>query len=136
MHRIKTWTCSLTSAGGTRTPSSVELGCAYDGTLVPQNPGDPNSPLTPKSFATVGGACTLPTALSGDPFLPQIAADSFEFGLRGKLFDNLEWNTAFTEPILIMTFISWALRPTGVSSTLSARRVGKVLNSVFPARRA
>jgi len=79
---------------GTRTPSSVELGCAYDGTLVPQNPSDPDSPLTPKSFATVGGACTLPTALSGDPFLPQIFADSFEFGLRGKLFGDLEWNTS------------------------------------------
>ncbi len=79
---------------GTRTPSSVELGCAYDGTLVPENPGDPESPLAPKSFATVGGACTLPTALSGDPFLPQIFSNSFEFGMRGKLFGDLEWNAA------------------------------------------
>ena len=79
---------------GTRAPSSVELGCAYDGTLVPQNPADPNSQLTPKSFATIGGACTLPTALSGDPFLPQIFANSFELGMRGKLFDDWEWNTS------------------------------------------
>lgn len=87
---------------GTRAPSSVELGCAFDGTLVPTNPDDPNSSLTPKSFATVGGACTLPTALSGDPFLPQIKADSYEFGLRGKLFEefkgglfeDINWNAS------------------------------------------
>lgn len=77
---------------GTRTPSSVELGCAYDGTLVPENPNDPESPLTPKSLATIGGACTLPTALSGDPYLPQIFANSFEVGVRGKFFEDLEWN--------------------------------------------
>lgn len=83
---------------GTRTPSSVELGCAYDGTLVPENPSDPDSPLTPKSLATIGGACTLPTALSGDPYLPQIFATSYEFGLRGKFMEDLkfikdlEWN--------------------------------------------
>ncbi|NOT12826.1 MAG: TonB-dependent receptor [Methylococcaceae bacterium] len=77
---------------GTRTPSSVELGCAFDGTLVPENPGDPNSPLAPKSFSTIGGSCTLPTTLSGDPFLPQIFANSYEFGLRGKVFGDWEWN--------------------------------------------
>lgn len=79
---------------GTRTPSSVELGCAYDGTLVPEDPGDPNSQRIPKSIATIGGACTLPTALSGDPFLPQIFANSFEFGMRGKLFKDWEWNAS------------------------------------------
>ncbi|MEC4748428.1 TonB-dependent receptor [Methylomicrobium sp. Wu6] len=77
---------------GTRAPSTVELGCAYDGTLVPEDPSDPDSPLTPKSFATVGGACTLPTALSGDPYLPQIFANSFEFGVRGSLFKDWGWN--------------------------------------------
>lgn len=79
---------------GTRTPSNVELGCAYDRTLVAQDPSDPNSPQIPRSFASIGGACTLPTALSGDPFLPQIFARTYEFGLRGKLFENWEWNTA------------------------------------------
>jgi iron complex outermembrane receptor protein len=77
---------------GTRAPSTVELGCAYDGTLVPEDPSDPDSPLTPKSFATVGGACTLPTALSGDPYLPQIFANSFEFGVRGSFFKDWGWN--------------------------------------------
>ena len=79
---------------GTRTPSTVELGCAYDGTLVPENPADPDSPLAPKSLASVGGACTLPTALSGDPYLPQIVANSYEFGLRGTFFQDFEWNTS------------------------------------------
>jgi len=77
---------------GTRAPSSVELGCAYDGSLVPLNPGDPNSQLAPKSLSTIGGSCTLPTALSGDPYLPQIFANSYEFGMRGKLFDDWNWN--------------------------------------------
>lgn len=77
---------------GTRAPSSVELGCAYDGTLVSQDPSDPNSQKIPKSLATIGGACTLPTALSGDPFLPQIFANSYEFGVRGKVFGDWDWN--------------------------------------------
>ncbi|MGR8932278.1 MAG: TonB-dependent receptor plug domain-containing protein, partial [Gammaproteobacteria bacterium] len=41
---------------GSRAPSSVELGCAYDGSLVPMNPGDPNSQLVPKSQSTIGGS--------------------------------------------------------------------------------
>ncbi|MEY4194652.1 MAG: hypothetical protein RLZZ226_1020 [Pseudomonadota bacterium] len=77
---------------GTRTPSSVELGCAYDSTLVPQDPADPDSPKIPRSFASIGGACTLPTTLSGDPFLPQIFARTYEFGLRGTVFKAWEWN--------------------------------------------
>lgn len=78
---------------GTRVPSSVELGCAYDGTLVRQNPGNPNDDtLVPKSLATIGGSCTLPTSLSGDPYLPQIFASSYEFGMRGKLFGDWDWN--------------------------------------------
>jgi len=77
---------------GTRTPSSVELGCAYDATLVPQDPTDPDSPKIPRSFASIGGACTLPTTLSGDPFLPQIFARTQEFGLRGTVFHDWEWN--------------------------------------------
>ncbi len=77
---------------GTRTPSSVELGCAYDPSLVPQDPTDPHSPKIPRSFASIGGACTLPTTLSGDPFLPQIFARTYEFGLRGSLLRDWEWN--------------------------------------------
>lgn len=92
-HALKDLDVFFNWSQGNRTPSSVELGCAYDGTLVPQNPADPNSPKIPKSQATIGGSCTLPSALSGDPYLPQIFANSYEFGLRGKLWDNLSWNT-------------------------------------------
>ncbi|MGR8932701.1 MAG: TonB-dependent receptor domain-containing protein, partial [Gammaproteobacteria bacterium] len=60
--------------------------------LVPMNPGDPNSQLVPKSQSTIGGSCTLPAALSGDPYLPQIFANSYEFGLRGTVFGNWHWN--------------------------------------------
>jgi len=74
---------------GTRTPSSVELGCAYDRTPVPQDANDPTSPRIPKSLASIGGACA---PLNQDPYLPQIFARSYEFGLRGKMLDNWEWN--------------------------------------------
>jgi len=80
---------------GTRVPSNVELGCAYDGTLVNQNPGDPNSPKVPKSFVSIGGGCTLPSSLSGDPFLPQIFANTYEFGVRGKVPGDWDWNVGF-----------------------------------------
>ncbi len=79
---------------GTRAPSSVELGCAFDNTLVDQNPGDPNSPKIAKSFASIGGACTLPTSLSGDPYLSQIFANSYEVGMREKIFSDWEWNAS------------------------------------------
>jgi len=77
---------------GSRAPSSVELGCGYDGTMVPLNPGDPDSPKAPKSLSTIGGACTLPTTLASDPYLPQIRSNSYEFGLRGKVFEDWDWN--------------------------------------------
>ncbi len=76
---------------GTRVPSNVELGCAFDGRLVDQDPGNPNSPQVPKSFASIGGGCALPT-LSGDPFLPQIVANTYEIGLRGTVLANWDWN--------------------------------------------
>ena len=76
---------------GSRAPSSVELGCAYDRTPVQQDPADPKSPLIPKSLASIGGACA---PLNQDPYLPQIFARSYEFGLRGKMLDNWEWNAS------------------------------------------
>ncbi|WP_239649577.1 TonB-dependent receptor domain-containing protein [Methylocucumis oryzae] len=79
-------------SSGTRTPSTVELGCAYDSSLVPQDASDPDSNLVPKSLASIGGACTLPTSLSGDPYLPQIFANSYELGVRGTLWHDWQWN--------------------------------------------
>lgn len=74
---------------GARVPSVVELGCALDLSLVPVSPNFPNI-LAPRSL--VGSACSLPTTLSGDPFLPQIRSTSGELGLRQQLGRDWEWN--------------------------------------------
>ncbi len=89
-------------AQGTRTPSVVELGCAFDprpsGFKVagPDKNGnglpDPEELIDlPKSFAE-NRSCTLPTTLAGDPFLPQIKANTFDVGLRGTIGESLQWN--------------------------------------------
>ena len=74
---------------GARVPSVVELGCAFDGTIVDNGlPGVPV--LQPRSLA--GPGCSLPTTLSGDPYLPQIRATSAEVGGRGRVLDNWYWD--------------------------------------------
>lgn len=73
---------------GTRTPSVVELGCAFDPTIIIDTAGRPR----PRSLA-LGAACTLPTSLSGDPYLPQVVARTIELGARGN-HENYEWNVA------------------------------------------
>jgi len=83
---------------GTRTPSVIELGCALDKT--PTGPflddGFGNLYQEPKSLAE-NRQCTLPSALSGDPYLPQIKATTYDIGMRGSLpgllgTDGLQWN--------------------------------------------
>ena len=76
---------------GTRTPSVIELGCAYDGTLVPWA-DDPNQ-FFPRSLLE-GRGCKLPSSLSGDPYLPQVIAQTMEVGARGKFNDFIEWNVS------------------------------------------
>ncbi|MDR5171310.1 TonB-dependent receptor [Methylobacillus flagellatus] len=79
-------------AQGTRVPSVVELGCAFDRTPIPQYGA--NGEIIgsiPKSLAE-NRACSLPTTLSGDPYLPQIKATTWDFGMRGRFNDNVEWN--------------------------------------------
>ncbi len=68
---------------GTRTPSVIELGCARTGE---------DDPETGKFEG-----CTIPTALTNDPFLPQVVSISKEIGARGYfgLFDfDIDWNAA------------------------------------------
>jgi len=79
---------------GTRTPSAIELGCAFDHTIVTTNPltGNAINP-TPRSLVN-GRTCTLPTALSGDPYLPQVVSRTLEFGGRGKLVNGWDWNAS------------------------------------------
>ena len=82
---------------GTRTPSVIELGCAYDGTLVYPKDDQGNDIVGqgkfPRSLAE-GRGCKLPSSLSGDPFLPQVIAQTMEVGARGKFNDFIEWNVS------------------------------------------
>jgi len=79
---------------GTRTPSAIELGCAFDHTIVTKHPSTGNT-ISPTPLSLVNGrTCTLPTALSGDPYLPQVVARTLEFGGRGKLANGWDWNAS------------------------------------------
>lgn len=75
---------------GARAPSVVELGCAFDATPVTLTNGEVVFGTVPRSL--LGPGCTLPTTLSGDPFLPQIRSASAEAGARGRLGDSWSWN--------------------------------------------
>ena len=54
-----------------RAPTSIELGCA--------NKDQP---------------CLLPNAMAGDPPLNQVVSKTYDFGLRGKISENIRWNTS------------------------------------------
>ncbi len=54
---------------GSRTPTTIELGCA-----------NPESP------------CRLPNSMAGDPPLEQVVTKTWEAGLRGLIGDNAQWN--------------------------------------------
>ena len=70
---------------GARTPTVIELGCAYDPT--------PLSDGRPRSLAEQR-VCNLPGAMSGDPYLKQVRSNSLEFGARGQLTTDIEWNAS------------------------------------------
>ena len=109
-------------AKGTRTPSVIELGCAIDKTSVKvQDASDSDGDGildTPARYTYKSlfenRSCSLPSALSGDPYLPQIKATTFDIGLRGTLasalgMDNIEWNlgayrTDLKDDIYLVTF--------------------------------
>nr|WP_232418448.1 TonB-dependent receptor [Methylotenera sp. 1P/1] len=83
---------------GTRTPSVIELGCAFDNRpsgFFAVDTSNNQIPV-PRSLAE-NRSCTLPTTLAGDPYLPQIKATTYDIGLRGSFnnllgADALEWN--------------------------------------------
>ena len=92
-------------AQGTRTPSVVELGCALDKTPILLEPAKDNDGDgindTPARYTYKSlyerRTCSLPSTLSGDPYLPQIKATTYDIGIRGTLasalgMDNIEWN--------------------------------------------
>ncbi|MFL9711331.1 TonB-dependent receptor domain-containing protein [Methylobacillus sp. Pita1] len=80
-------------AKGTRTPSVVELGCALDHspTGIFYSDGQGGSYEIPKSLLE-NRQCTLPTTMSGDPYLPQIKSTSYDIGVRGTINENIKWN--------------------------------------------
>jgi Fe(3+) dicitrate transport protein len=80
-------------AQGTRTPSVIELGCALDHTPTGKfaTDGQGGQYEIPKSILE-NRQCTLPTTLSGDPYLPQIKATTYDIGMRGALSENVNWN--------------------------------------------
>ncbi|MFC6807025.1 TonB-dependent receptor domain-containing protein [Methylophaga thalassica] len=78
---------------GTRVPSVIELGCASDHTPtgVYYEDGQGGMYEVPKSVLEKR-TCYLPNTLSGDPYLPQIKATSYDIGVRGIIGENLQWN--------------------------------------------
>ncbi len=64
---------------GSRVPSVIELGCAKD---------DSGREGESTNFQY---GCTIPTALTSDPYLKQVRSTGYELGLRGST-SSLEWN--------------------------------------------
>ena len=78
---------------GTRVPSVIELGCAADHTPtgVYYSDGNGGTYEIPKSVLEKR-TCYLPNTLSGDPYLPQIKATSYDIGVRGLIGESMQWN--------------------------------------------
>lgn len=94
---------------GSRVPSVIELGCALDRTLVNVGTNPDGSPREVFKSLAENRSCSLPSALSGDPHLPQIKATTYDIGLRGKWGSNVEWNigayrTDLQDDIYLVTF--------------------------------
>lgn len=79
---------------GARTPTVIELGCAFDDTPIYQGT-DSNGVARYRARSLVEQrTCNLPGGLSGDPYLKQVRSTSYEVGGRGMLTDDIEWNAA------------------------------------------
>src|SRR5690606_33176955 len=63
-------------------------GCAFDPTPV-MEAGKPR----PRSLVEQR-VCNLPGAMSGDPYLKQVRSTTMEFGGRGLLTPDIEWNAS------------------------------------------
>ena len=81
---------------GARTPSVIELGCAYDDTQVPaQYAADGVTVVATRARSLQERRfCSLPSTLSGDPYLKQVRSQTMEFGARGYLTPDIQWNAA------------------------------------------
>ncbi|AKR43066.1 TonB-dependent receptor domain-containing protein [Methylophilus sp. TWE2] len=80
---------------GARTPTTIELGCAFDDSPVfDKIDSVTGQPVYVKRSWRERRSCNLPGAMSGDPYLKQVRSNSLEFGARGRLTDYLEWNAS------------------------------------------
>jgi len=101
---------------GSRVPSVIELGCARDRVAEAKFAGQNNGQLQ---------GCSIPTALTSDPFLPQVTSTSYEIGARGDLRSRtISWNAAvfrtdLTDDIL---FVSLGKSNQGVFDTFGKTR--------------
>lgn len=76
---------------GARTPSVIEAGCAYDATPIKISDDTVAPAYRPRSLYE-RRFCTLPSILSGDPYLPQVISRTTEVGARGYWGQDIEWN--------------------------------------------
>jgi outer membrane receptor protein involved in Fe transport len=75
---------------GTRTPSTIELGCAFN----PNLQIGPLTSITAQNPYLNTTSCQLPNVMSGDPYLKQVTAQTAEIGARGRLSNGWEWNAS------------------------------------------
>ncbi|MGD9601557.1 MAG: TonB-dependent receptor [Gammaproteobacteria bacterium] len=94
---------------GARTPSAIELACARD-----------KGEVDPDIFQ----GCTIPTALTNDPFLPQVRSTTYEFGGRGQWQSWMKWNAAAFQTDLKddILFVSLGIGNRGVFDTFGRTR--------------
>ncbi len=102
---------------GSRVPSTIELGCARDREAERlAGGGATNRGKSP--------GCSVPTALSSDPFLPQVFSYTTEVGIRGSITPQITWNAALYQTNLAndIIFVSLGSRNRGVFDTFGKTR--------------
>jgi iron complex outermembrane recepter protein len=102
---------------GSRVPSTIELGCARDREAERlAGEGGTNRGKSP--------GCSVPTALSSDPYLPQVVSYTSEIGVRGSITPQITWNAALYQTNLAndIIFVSLGSRNRGVFDTFGKTR--------------
>jgi outer membrane receptor protein involved in Fe transport len=94
---------------GTRVPSVIELGCARDRELEEEGAAGGATKLV---------GCSIPTALSNDPYLPPVRSRNLEAGVRGGSSNN-RWNFTVFRTVLNddLLFVSAGKKNRGVFDT-------------------
>ena len=77
----------------------------------------------------LGPGCSLPTTLSGDPFLPQIRSTTGEVGGRGRFASDWLWNVSIYRTDLTHDIYFVGVGDGKSFVDRSARRVARVWNS-------